>query len=445
MSLLVERQRVRRILGLGLPIMAGSSTWVILGLADMIFVGFFGTAALGAVGLGAFISQIFLSLFWGVSIAVQATVARRKGEGRTDDLAAQPNTAIVLVLIVAPLPTIVLYLLAPTIFGLMNSDPEVLAHGIDYLGWLVLSATFVGVSSAFSGFWNAIDRPTLFMRVVLFTTLMNVPLNYVFMFGLLGVPAFGVEGAGIGTFAASVLAFAYNFLLGFKHARGYGFLRVRPSLAQARVLLRLAIPGGMQQVLEMFALTLMYRIVGTIGTLELASYTVLVNLIGAVGLPAWGLGTAGATLVGQALGKRDKDDAARWAWDVIKVGCATIAVLGAPLWIAPELVLSAFIHDAETIEMARLPCRILGLMIVINAVGYMLASMLNGAGDVKRVMYVNLAMQYFVLLPGAYLGGSVLGFGLLGIWIVHQFAFRGGQSVIFAMMWRAGRWSRIAI
>ncbi|MEE9253691.1 MAG: MATE family efflux transporter, partial [Pseudomonadales bacterium] len=163
MSLLVERQRVRRILGLGLPIMAGSSTWVILGLADMIFVGFFGTAALGAVGLGAFISQIFLSLFWGVSIAVQATVARRKGEGRTDDLAAQLNAAIVLVLIVAPLPTIVLYLLAPTIFGLMNSDPEVLAHGIDYLGWLVLSATFVGVSSAFSGFWNAIDRPTLFM------------------------------------------------------------------------------------------------------------------------------------------------------------------------------------------------------------------------------------------------------------------------------------------
>jgi Na+-driven multidrug efflux pump len=201
----------------------------------------------------------------------------------------------------------------------------------------------------------------------------------------------------------------------------------------------------MQQVLEMFALTLMYRIVGTIGTLELASYTVLVNLIGAVGLPAWGLGTAGATLVGQALGKRDKDDAARWAWDVIKVGCATIAVLGAPLWIAPELVLSAFIHDAETIEMARLPCRILGLMIIINAVGYMLASMLNGAGDVKRVMYVNLAMQYFVLLPGAYLLGPMLGYGLLGIWLVHQLGYRAGQSAIFALMWRRGRWSRIAI
>jgi len=445
MSLLVERQRVRRILRLGLPIMAGSSTWVILGIADMVFVGFFGTAALGAVGLGGFISQIFLSVFWGMSIAVQATAARRKGEGRTDDLAVQLNAAIVVVLIVAPVPSLILYLLAPAIFGLMNSDPEVLAYGIDYLGWLVLSATFVGISSSFSGFWNAIDRSTLFMRVVLFTTLINVPLNYVFMFGPFGLPAFGVEGAGMGTFVASILAAIYNFMLGFKHARGYGFLRVRPTLEQARVLLRLAIPGGAQQVLEMFALTLMYRIVGMIGTLELASYTVLVNFIGAVGLPAWGLGTAGATLVGQALGKRDKDDAARWAWDVIKVGCATIAVLGAPLWIAPEFVLSAFIHEADTIEMARLPCRILGLMIVINAVGYMLASMLNGAGDVKRVMYVNLAMQYFVLLPGAYLFGPVLGYGLLGVWLVHQLGFRGGQSAIFALMWRRGRWSRVAI
>lgn len=425
--------------------MAGSSTWVILGIADMVFVGFFGTAALGAVGLGGFISQIFLSVFWGMSIAVQATAARRKGEGRTDDLAVQLNAAIVVVLIVAPVPSLILYLLAPAIFGLMNSDPEVLAYGIDYLGWLVLSATFVGISSSFSGFWNAIDRSTLFMRVVLFTTLINVPLNYVFMFGPFGLPAFGVEGAGMGTFVASILAAIYNFMLGFKHARGYGFLRVRPTLEQARVLLRLAIPGGAQQVLEMFALTLMYRIVGMIGTLELASYTVLVNFIGAVGLPAWGLGTAGATLVGQALGKRDKDDAARWAWDVIKVGCATIAVLGAPLWIAPEFVLSAFIHEADTIEMARLPCRILGLMIVINAVGYMLASMLNGAGDVKRVMYVNLAMQYFVLLPGAYLFGPVLGYGLLGVWLVHQLGFRGGQSAIFALMWRRGRWSRVAI
>ncbi|MEJ2132995.1 MAG: MATE family efflux transporter, partial [Gammaproteobacteria bacterium] len=289
-----------------------------------------------------------------------------------------------------------------------------------------------------------IDRSMLYMRVVLFTTLVNIPLNYVFMFGPLGLPAFGVEGAGLGTLAASMLGVAYYFVLGTQHARGFGFLRVRPTVAQARLLLRLAIPGGLQQVLEMFALTLMYRIVGIVGTLELASYTVLVNLIGFVGLPAWGLGTAGATLVGQALGKRDREDAAQWAWDVIKVGCSTIAVLGAPLWIAPDLVLSAFIHEQETIEMARLPCRILGLMIVFNGVGYMLASMLNGAGDVKRVMYVNLAMQYSVLLPGAYLLGPILGYGLLGIWTVHQFGFRGGQSVIFALMWRAGRWSRNA-
>lgn len=445
MGLLVETPRVRRILTLGLPIVAGSSTWVILGIADMVFVGFFGSAALAAVGLGAFISQVFLSLFWGMSIAVQATVARRKGEGRTTDLAAGLNTAIVLVLVIAPLPSLLLYLLTPTIFALMNSDPEVLHHGIDYLGWLVLSATFVGIGSAFSGFWNAVDRSALFMRVVLFTTLVNVPLNYLFMFGPFGLPAFGVQGAGMGTLAASVLGAAYHVKLGFTHARGQGFASMRPTLAQARVLLRLAIPSGMQQVLESFALALMYRIVGMIGTLELASYTVLINLIGVVGLPAWGLGTAGATLVGQALGMRDKDDAARWAWDVIKVGCSAIAVLGAPLWIAPYAVLSVFIHDHQTIEMAALPCRILGLMIAVNGVGYMLAGMLNGAGDVRRVMYVNLAMQYFVLLPGAYVVGFVLGQGLLGAWMVHQFLFRAGQSLAFALMWRGGRWSRIAI
>lgn len=182
-----------------------------------------------------------------------------------------------------------------------------------------------------------------------------------------------------------------------------------------------------------------------VGTIEVAAYSVLVNLVGAVALPAWGLGMAGATLVGTAMGAKQLEDANQWAWDVVKLGSLTMFLLGVPFWLFPEFILSAFIHEEEALQAAVLPCQILGLMIGINGIGYLFASLLNGAGDVRRVMYVNMATQYLVLLPAAYFFGVYLGYGLVAIWLAHQVGFRALNSAILAGLWRQGRWRRIEL
>ena len=94
---------------------------------------------------------------------------------------------------------------------------------------------------------------------------------------------------------------------------------------------------------------------------------------------------------------------------------------------------------------AIVPCQVLGLMIGINGIGYLFASLLNGAGDVKRVMYVNLATQYLVLLPGAYFFGIWMAGGLLAVWLTHQLGFRALNSLILATLWRQGRWRRVEL
>lgn len=82
-------------------------------------------------------------------------------------------------------------------------------------------------------------------------------------------------------------------------------------------------------------------------------------------------------------------------------------------------------------------------MIGINGMGYLFANMLNGAGDVKRVMYVNIATQYLVLLPGAWFFGIEVGLGLIGIWLAHQVGFRALNSVILATLWQRRKWAKI--
>jgi multidrug resistance protein, MATE family len=273
----------------------------------------------------------------------------------------------------------------------------------------------------------------------------NAVLAYGLIFGRLGLPEMGTEGAGLATALASVVGCALYFVLAHRHARPLGFMRARPTRDEFGAVLRLAIPGGLQQLFDTLALTLMYRIVGSIGTIELAAYAVLINLVGLVGLPAFALGSAGAALVGQALGRGNVDDASRWAWDVLRLGAIGLALIGVPFWLVPDLLLSIWLHEPAAVDVARTPMRILGAMIVINGAGYMLAAMLNGAGDVRRVTWVNLITQWFWLLPGAYLFGPVLGGGLLGVWCMHQFGFRAMQSAIYVLIWRTRRWAHIQL
>ncbi len=439
---LPDWSRTKRVFSLGLPIMGGMSTYVFLELIDMLFVGSLGTVALAAVGVSAFVGFVYLAVFSGVSIAVQATTSRLVGEGRTEELTRYLNAGLVIVLIAAPLTSAPLVWGADVILDVMTDDSAVVATGVPYLRWMLATGVFFAVNSAFMGFWNATDRAQIYLRVVIAQAVVNVPANYVFMFGLGPVPAFGVEGVGIGTFISSIVGVGYHVVLGLRRARG--FPRATTT-SDVRVLVRLMVPVGFQQFFEHLALAAMFRIVALIGTVEMAAYSVLVNLIGAVGLPAWGLGLAGATLVGQAMGRKDVDDAHQWAWDVVKVGTLAMVVLGMPFWLAPEFVLSLFIHEADALAAATTPCRVLGLMISVNGFGYMFTSMLNGAGDVKRVMYINLATQYLVLVPGAYLFGVYWGFGLIGVWLVHQIGFRAFNSLIFTAMWQQKRWVNVQL
>lgn len=441
----VPPDRLQRILTLGLPIVGAMVSMVLMGLIDIAMVGMLGNVALAAVGISSFAAYIYLGIFWGISIAVQATASRRKGEGRPEECGTFLNAGLLIILLIAPILSTLLYFLVPYLVPLLNSDPLLIEAAIPYLRWLVIQGLFVGIVSAFNGFWNAIDLSRIYMKALISMHLSNVLFNYMFIFGNLGAPELGVEGAGLGTALASVIGTILYIRLGFKYGREYGFLKKFPSRDEFRSVLKLAIPAALQQLLDSTALTLMYRIVGLTGTMELAAYSVLINFINLVGLPAWGFGTAGATLVGQALGAKNVDDASRWAWDVIKVGVLGMGLLGLPFWLIPDLILSIWIHDAATVDIARLPTRILGLMIMINGVGYMLSSMLNGAGDVRRVTYVNLYSQWFLLLPGAYLLGPMAGFGLIGIWCMHQFGYRALQSLIFAYFWRTRLWAKIRI
>lgn len=429
---------------LGLPIMGGMLSQSLLNLVDAAMVGSLGEAALAGVGLGGYANFMAIALVMGLGVGVQATVARRRGEGRNGQIAAPLNHGLFLAALLA-LPLMLLcWFNAANIISLLSSDAEVIDIGSDYLRWRALAIIAVGCNFAFRGYWNGIRQTGRYLQILVAMHGFNIIISYGLIFGHFGLPEMGAAGSGLGTSIAMFMGTAMYFLLTWRTGRKHGFMRCLPSLVDIRFMLRLSLPNSMQQFFFATGVTVLFWIVGQIGTSELAIAHVLVNLALLLILPGVGLGMAATTLVSHSLGEKNPQEAYRWGWDVVRVAVVTLFLMGLPFWLAPQLVLQVFTQDPHLLALGEWPLRITGLGMTLDATALVLTQALLGAGASRTVMSVNLGSQWLIFLPCAYLAGPVLGGGLLAVWLL-QTLYRTMASVIFAIMWRRKHWTDIQI
>lgn len=440
----VERKRLRLIFGLGLPIIGGMISQNVLNLVDTAMVGTLGDAALAGVGIGAFGNFMGQALVMGLGAGVQAVVARRLGEGREGQTVAALDAGLLLAVLVAVPLSVLLIWLAPVLFPLLNEDAQVIDVGVPYLQARLCGMVAVGLNFAFRGYWNGINLSTVYLRTLLLMHTCNIVFNYGLIFGKWGLPELGATGAGVGTAAATYLGSAYYILLATRHARKRGLRHRRPERALLVSVARLSVPNGVQMLFFATGLTALFWIIGRVGTAEVAAANVLINVMLVAILPALGFGLAAASLVGQALGRGDVDDAVRWGWDVTRVAVVGLTFLGLPMVLFPEAILSVFLHNPATLELAVVPLQLVGLFIGIDGIGLVLQNALLGAGASRDVMIVATSLQWGLFLPVAWLVGPVLGHGLLAIWLA-QMLYRGLQSGVYVLIWRRGRWAQIEV
>lgn len=436
--------RHRRIFALALPIIGGMVSQNVLNLVDQAMVGSLGDVALAAVGLASFANFLCIAFITGLSAGVQAMSARRLGEGRHSETAIPLNGGLALASALGLPLAVALFLFAPVLIGLLADDAAVANEATPYLRARLVGMVGVGANFAFRGYFNGVNLSKLYFRTLVTMHVCNVAISYVLIFGALGLPAFGSLGAGMGT-TASVYIGTFTYVsLARKHAKEAGFLSGLPDKGTTRTMLRLALPNGIQQFFFAGGMTVLFAIIGRVGTRELAASTVLLNLLLVALLPGMGFGIAAASLVGQALGRGDPDDAHRWGWEVVKVAALTMGLLALPVVFFPDPVLAPFLHDPVTLALARTPLRLIMATVAIDTLGMVLMHGLIGAGDTRTVMVLSVASQWFLMLPAVYLVGPVWGLGLTMIWVA-QVATRLLQAGAFAAVWQRRGWASLSV
>ncbi|MFN2333669.1 MAG: MATE family efflux transporter [Wenzhouxiangellaceae bacterium] len=439
-----DRDRRRALLTLALPIVGGMASQNILNLVDIGMVGQLGTTALAAAGLGSFANWLSMAFILGLATGVQTICARRVGEGAHGEIAVPLNGGLLLATGLGLPLAAVLILLAPEILLLINPDPDVVAEAGPYLQVRLLALVAVGMNFSFRGYWSAVHRTGLYLATLLIMHAVNIFLNWVLIFGNLGAPAMGVTGAGLATTLSIWLGTLIYLAFGLRYAWSEGFLHRVPTLAMLRRQMQLSLPASLQQLFFAGGMMVLIVIIGHIGTRELAVVHVLLTLGLLIVLPAIALGIATATLVGNALGRGNIEDARRWGWNATLFAGAVGGAMGLIILVFAKPILGIFLTDPQTLEMAHWPLVLTALIIGIDTAGLVTMHALLGAGDTGKVMKISIICQWVVFLPAAALAGPVLGFGLLAVWIL-QGLYRIGQTVWFALAWRQGQWQHIKV
>ncbi len=410
-------------------------------LSDVFFVARLGAAAVATVGLTESMMIVVYTLAMGLSISGTAVVARRIGEKDADGAGRAAVQAILLGALIATAIAITGALLAPTLLRFMGAGDDVLATGTMFtrvmLGGSVTAFLLFVVNATFRGAGDA----AVSMRVMWLANGINIALGPMLIFGIGPFPELGVTGAAIATTIGRGTGLLYALS---RLVRGSGNLRVRRAhlVIEPKTMLnmlRLSVNGTFQVLVGSLSWIVLVRFMAVFGSAAMAGYTIAVRMVMFAMLPAWGLGNAAATMVGQALGAKDPDRAEKAVWTAARYNVAFLGLMGLVFGVFAPAIVRGFTSDSGVTSVAVDGLRLMALGFPLFAFGMVLTQSFNGAGDTATPTRINIGVFWIFEIPLAWVLArySSLGFHAIFASITAAYSV---LAVVSFIMFRRGTW-----
>jgi MATE family multidrug resistance protein len=442
----LRRQVPVKLLLLAGPIIAATISRTVMSFVDFAMVSQLGTEAQAAImpaGLSLF---TVIAFGMGLSSSVLTFVAQSYGRGRRADCSAYAWQGLYLSLGVG-LAALPLWWLVPSFFALSDHAPAVQAMEVTYvrIGIPGIAPTIAAV--ALANFFNGVQRPAVALVAAVLANIFNIAANYALIFGHWGFEAGGIAGAAWATLLASMLQVSIMLFWLLRPAFRQGFdsgRTFRPSLVRLKALVRLGLPAGVHQFLELAAWTMfLIFLVGQFGMVHLAATNLAFKLTELAFMPAVGLGVALSSAVGKAIGQRRPDLArlnTRWAaiMAVSYMGVIGLVYLTMGRTLAGLLSIDPAVTDVAVVLLVF--CAVFqmfdGLYIVYTHA-------LRGAGDTRwPALVMALYLAVFLLGGGLVVATLMPQWQSYGPWAVGT-AYVALAGVTFWARFIFGPWERI--
>lgn len=450
-----ERSPLAEIIAVALPSAGTMLSYPIMQIVDTKMVSELGPVAVSAQGNGGLAVWVFGSIVVGAMSVVNTYVSQHLGGDRPKRTSAYAWNGL-WICAVASVLLLVCIPLIPAYFRLFGHSNELLRTESVYAQISLAGGFFMMASRTIHQFFYGVHKPNVVFFTAFVAHAANIGLNYVLIFGKLGLPAMGVAGAAIGTVVATMIEFALPmalFLTPKYHDQYATRTSWRLNWERIKDLVRIGWPAGLQTGNEMICWKVfMLGLVGSFGAVQSAASWVALRYMMLSFMPAIGISFAITAVVGRWIGKGDRDEAARRARVGVAISIVYMTACGVIMVVFREPLIRAFISEEYDAEQAAEVLRVGSLVMIcaavfqiFDALGIALTGALRGAGDTVIPGVLNAVLAWtFLIGLGWLIASQRPDLGSLGPWIGAA-AFIIALGAVLAWRWGSGAWRSIEV
>lgn len=401
-------------LSLFLPLFMGQLAATSMGVVDTVMAGSAGTLELSGVAIGS-------SIFWpselfvvGMALAIHPLIANLVGNGQLYKVALRMQVATVCTLACAAIigVIIMLVLLVYRMFPSVDQDMVNIGHG--YLIAVGLAMPGFAMFNVLRAYWEGLGKtgPTLMFGCM--ALVLNIPLNYIFIFGHLGMPALGGVGCGVAT-ALSIYFTVIGMLFYVKKSPAFAKVRIYQkwepmSWSQCWSLLKLSLPLGIAGMIETLCFSLVAIMLSPFGPVVVASHTIAMNVSGLLAIVPIALSSTASIEVGEAMGTNSWSHARKRALSSTSLAVAFYVIGASVLFFMGEQIAALYSDDAEVLLLTPVLMMYCVVFFFPETLQVMAIGILRGFKDSRTIFLITIVAYWIVGMPIGY----SLGYGYLG-------------------------------
>ncbi len=396
---------------------------------DNIMVGQLGTAELAAVSLGNSFMFIAMSLGIGFSTAITPLIAEADGENNFENGKSIFKHGLFLCSVLGIVLFLVVFAAKP-LLHVMNQPPEVVELAIPYLNLVAASLIPLIVFQAFKQFSDGMSMTRGPMYATLLGNVINVILNYMFIFGKFGMPQLGIVGAAIGTLVSRVIMVGYLWYLLSQNQKTRAYvLHIKIFVLSKKMIKKLydlGFPSAMQMFFEVAIFTAAIWLSGILGKNPQAANQIALNLSSMTFMVAIGLGVTAMIRLGNQKGMKRYRELRRIAFSIFMLSLMFAVVFAILFFIfnssLPKLYLdyddpAKFADNFEVWSIASKLMLIAAIFQISDTLQVVALGALRGMQDVKIPTYITFIAYWLIGFPISYYLGLYTEYKSAGIWI----------------------------
>lgn len=395
---------------------------------DTAMVGSLGTQATAAVGSTTTVNWLISSSISALSIGFLAFIAKACGAKDKNSASRAAAQAVLVTLVVGIFFTVLTVGLSSKVPVWMQVDKSIQPVASKYFLILYMPMLPRTASIIFGTVLRAAGDTKTPMKVAVAVNIINVVLNFLFIYPVRTMSVFGFEftmfGLGFGVLgaaAASAIAFAvggiYITVVLWRHPlvspKGQS---IAPDMHILTPCLKVALPNMLQRFGTSFGYVAFASMINSVGEIATAAHTIANTVESAFYIPGFGMQTAAATLTGNAYGAKDKDMMNRITKMFIVIEVCLMTLSGAALFFAAEPLVNIFSNSDEVILLGTRVLKMVALSEPLYGVALITEGFLMGVGRTKTPFIYNIIGMWGVRILGTFIFTQMLGYGLVAAW-----------------------------